>query len=187
MPYSAIFLHGSSAGAAGAYHLSAALGRLGVKLNGALLDSYIITTRHPDLFAAKCTTQSQIDPSYDMAQAALKVGAFLQDESLFFENNYPGPYTMPTLVLDGSNDDQCCGALPPIEAASAAGFSNNCTYTYDPLVKALAAMKDPDLYRMVVVEGGGHVVGDQAPAQAAIAEWIGKVTAAGLTKPVFGP
>jgi len=131
-PTSRVFLHGGSAGSAGAYHVSAAFARSGIRLNGALLDCYVLTSRHELLFAAGCTPLN-VDPTFDPMQVAEKVGPFASDPALLLENNVGGEMEIPYFDLQGMVDPHCCGdaaAVPrrlrPALPATASSSMTSC-------------------------------------------------------------
>ena len=188
-PTTLVFFQGSSAGSAGAYFVSAGLARLGVRINGAVMDSYVITSRHPDLFASRCTPLNR-DATFDPNELVRRIGPFMRDPSLLLERNVPGPYAIPYLALQGTADPHCCGPSPVVPQAQAAGFTNNCRYVYDVVSTAFARSGDP-LQRVVLIPEGGHVALGVAnsptgrAAQAAVDEWFAAVMATNPTPPTF--
>jgi hypothetical protein len=183
-PTSYVFLHGGSAGSAGTYHVSAAMARLGMKPNGAILDSYLVNTREEVLMGHGCTPTNQ-DPEFSIDSAKEKIGKFLSDPTLYVEATVSGAFAFPMFDVVGSNDPYCCGGIEAVPEAAQAGFTNNCRWVHDVLEKAAAERPDGSLVSMVV-SGLGHVIThDEGPHQTAIETWLAGILAKNPPKPVF--
>lgn len=173
-PTSRLFLHGGSAGSAGAYSLSYAFWRSGIDLTGAVLDSSVISERTEDLANAGVINQTP----EDLPAIQAKIGPFVTDPSLFVEQTVAAGFdAVPLFDVTFANDPLCGGTAPPIPTAVAAGFDNNCRYVHGLLADAVAGQPGT-LHRTSVVEGEGHVVTNQAgPVHDQIDDWVAAVLA----------
>lgn len=152
-----MFVHGASAGSVGAWALSYAYAEEGIHLNGAVMDSYIVTERIVPVFEAGITPMNA-DPDFDLAAVQHKVGPFASDPALLPENAVAAGWDhVPIYSLDGKQDEYCGGNGPVIPVAAAAGYDNNCRFVYDGLNEAVAARPDSP-HRALVYPVGGHVL-----------------------------
>ncbi len=171
-PTTNVFLHGTSAGSVGAFSLAYTLHQDGITLNGAVLDSYIITPRLETLLDAGVLPQQQ-DVGFDYQAVVDKVGRFA-DITLGF---YPeavvadGFDAVPLLDVVGTADPTCAGQLPAV--AGIEPFTNNCRYVHGGLADAIAGQADTP-HDVLVLEGAGHVPtkGGGAVVQDPIDTWL---------------
>lgn len=185
-PTTLVLLHGASAGSAGAWHVGFGMARSGIRLNGALLDSYLVTPRIRPLVAAGCTPLNQ-DPAFDVSAVEAKIGVFLTDESLYLENNLPPPFAVFDLV--GAVDGFCCGQYAAVPDAVDAGFANNCRWVHDALASRLPALGDAGVGVVShVAPSLGHVIAnDPGPHQQLLETWFQGVLSRSPSPPVFPP
>lgn len=177
-----IFLQGTSAGSAGAYNVAHAFERSGVQLNGAILDSYLVSSGLEEIFGHGCTTTevkaAAQGATFDLQAVEQKVGAFLSEEPLLAENSLGLTHHVPLFDIAGSLDGFCCGKDPALPAAAAAGYDNNCRFVHSPLAQAIAALPATAHHRSLVVEGLGHVItGTEGAHQAALQSWLDGILA----------
>jgi len=180
---SLVFLHGQSAGSAGAYIVSEGFVNNGIALNGALLDCYIIHTRSQNLSAAGCTPMNK-DPFWNDVELQTKLGPFSSDVSLYIEKVIGTSRERPWFMMEGTLDPYCCGDSATIPEAGADGFSNNCKWVYQVIEEALNAnLHSPS--GMVMMEGMGHVIsGKTGTHQELFENWFADVVK-NAKKPVF--
>ena len=156
-PTTHVFVHGASSGSVGAWALSYAYAREGIRLTGAVMDSYVMTERIVPVFEAGITPMNA-DPEFDLAAVQEKVGPFASDLSLLPENAIADGYVdVPIYSLVGKHDEYCGGNKPVIPVAAAAGYDNNCRFVYGALNEAVAAQPGSP-HRALVYPIGGHVL-----------------------------
>lgn len=154
-PTTNVFLHGTSAGSVGAFSLAYSLHEDGIALNGAVLDSYIITPRLQTLLDAGVLPQQQ-DAGFDSQAVVDKVGRFadfslgLHPEAVVAD----GFDAVPLLDVVGTADATCAGQLPAV--AGIEPFTNNCRYVHGGLADAIAGQANGP-HDVLVLEGAGHV------------------------------
>lgn len=182
-PTSRVYLHGSSAGSVGSWNVGVALTRVGVRINGALLDSYVVTSRAPALLAARCSPVNSGDATFDRTSLEAKVGPFLADPALYLENNLPPPF--PVLNLDGDQDPWCCGPSAPLPEAADAGFTNNCLWVQEDVTRRMEGL-GPTV-KSLMVPGYGHVIADDSGDHQALVEAWYQATLDGAVAPTFPP
>jgi hypothetical protein len=182
-PTSRIYLHGSSAGSVGSWNVGLALSRVGVRINGALLDSYVITSRAGALLASRCSPVNNNDPTFDRPSLEAKVGPFLADPALYLENNLPPPF--PVLDLEGDMDEWCCGPSPLLPEAAAVGATNNCRWLHEDVTRRMDGL-GPTV-QSILVPGYGHVIADDPGAHQALVEAWYQATLAQAVAPSFPP
>ena len=174
-PTSNVVLHGTSAGSVGAFSLAYSLHEEGIDVNGAVLDSYIITPRLETLLDAGVLPQQQ-DVGFDHQAVVDKVGRFA-DITLGFSPEAvvtDGFDAVPLLDVVGTADDTCAGQLPAVPGIEP--FTNNCRYVHGALADAIAAQTDGP-HDVLVLEGAGHVPtkGGGPAVQDPIDGWLGAI------------
>ncbi len=182
-PTSLLFLHGGSAGSAGSYHVAAAMARMGLKPNGAILDSYLVNPNYKTLVQNRCTPVTG-DPQWSMTAFEQKVGSFLTDPKLGIDENLNNAFTIPMFDVVGDQDSYCCGPSNVIPAAQSAGFNNNCKWARS--VFAQAAVASGGRLQSFVAPGLGHIITHTEGAhQAAIESWLARILAQHPHGPAF--
>lgn len=183
-PTSLVFFHGSSAGSAGAWNVGSSLARAGIRINGALLDSYVITRRSRELVAVGCSPVNNEDPEFVLADLEEKIGPTVTDESLFIESSLPPPF--PIYDLEGDQDPFCCGHIPAVAPARQLGYTSNCAWLHGRLIDGMTSL-GPTV-RAEVVPGRGHVIaGEVGPHQEHLETWLRAILATEPDPPVFPP
>lgn len=183
-PTGPVVLHGQSAGAVGAYAVAYALEEGGTRVNGAVMDAYLISERLGDLFDAGVTPQQQTDPEGDYEpNLEAKIGAFASDPALFPEQTVPAGFDVPLFDIVGSADPFCAGQFPAVPPAQAAGVNNNCEWVHQPLAEAIAG-KPESLHRSLLLEGEAHQPTNRpGPVNDAVDEWLSEVLLANPAPP----
>ena len=181
-PTSQIFLHGTSAGSAGAYIVAHAFERGGVRLNGALLDAYLVSARTEDLFGTGCTPQEKgavnDGTTFSFKAVIDKIGPFVGDKSLFAERTVGSTGHVPLLDLVGQGDVHCCGQSPVVPAAKAAGATNNCRYVHELLAQAMDKRPASEHLAHLVVDSNAHVLTpSEGTHQTALQAWLDAILA----------
>jgi len=184
-PTTNVFLHGTSAGSVGAFSLAYSLYEDGITLNGAVLDSYIITPRLQTLLDAGVLPQQQ-DAGFSPQAVVDKVGRFA-DTTLSF---YPeaavtdGFDAVPLLDVVGTADVTCAGQLPAVPGIEP--FTNNCRFVHAGLSDAIDAQADSP-HDVLVLEGAPHVPtkGGGPVVQDPIDTWLNAILAGDPPNP-FG-
>jgi hypothetical protein len=187
-PTGPVFLHGTSAGSAGAYVVTHAFERSGVKLTGAILDAYLISTRVESLFGTGCTPQEKgaaaQGTTFSFAEVVAKVGPFVADPALFAESTVGTTHHVPLFDIVGQGDPHCCGDAPPVAAAKAAGIDNNCRFVHGLLGAAMAKQPASASFAQLVVAANEHVVTpDEGAHQAALQTWLDAILATNPPSP----
>jgi hypothetical protein len=156
-PTGRIFLHGGSAGSAGAYHVAHNLSERGIVLNGVILDSYLVTTRFEALYAAGIVPQNGIQ-GFDQAIAQQKVGPYITDEDLLLESTAAAGWPVPVYAVVSTDDGQFGGPSPAIPEAVEDGFTNNARWVADLVQTSFEDGGVDDRSLVDVVVDGGHVL-----------------------------
>ena len=156
-PTTHVFVHGTSAGSAGAYAVGMSYASEGVALTGIVSDSLLGTRGSliTDLLADEPDFSMQ--QGYSIAAFEEKVGPWADDNNrLRPEDRFGAGFNMtPNLMIGGLVDPRCGAIHEPIPEAAADGFDNNCAWMAEPL-EDIAAQSENSL-RVVNVEGEGHV------------------------------
>lgn len=162
-PTTNVFVHGTSAGSVGAFALAHQLHTEGIDLNGAIMDSYVITKRLDPLFEAGVLPQSR-RPGFDPAKVTEKVGPYADpDGPLIPEAQVAAGFdAVPLMDIAGESDPLCAGQLAPVAeaVADAAGTEppqepNNCRHVHHGFALAVADQANsPHEARFVPL--GGH-------------------------------
>ena len=155
-PTGLVFVHGTSAGSAGAYSVSHAFARNGVKLNGALLDAYLVSERTSAVMGKGCTPSEDSDANFDGQGVIDKIGPFVSEAGLFLETTLLGPFAIPYMDMISTGDEYCCGDHPAMPEAQAAGYDNNCRYVHGLVKDAVDALGPGSLHKVLIAEATGQ-------------------------------
>jgi hypothetical protein len=98
----AVFLHGTSAGAIGAFSLAYALERRDILVDGSVLDAHILSKGWSDIVDAGCT-------DYDFWAIAERIGALLEPQYYPEKLVADGLVSTPLLHVWSRGDEACCG------------------------------------------------------------------------------
>ena len=164
-PTGRVFVHGGSAGSAGAYHVAHNLWERGIVLNGIVLDSYLVTSRLEALLVAGVLPQSSIS-GFDQAIVQEKVGPYLSDPDLLLEHVAAGGWPVPFYAIVSTNDHHFGGTSPAIAEAVDDGFDSNPRWVAAVVQDALDAGDLHDRSVVHVVPNGGHVVTNSSASTA---------------------
>ncbi len=175
-PTGPVILHGQSAGAVGTYAVSYAFRQAGTRINGGVMDAYLISERLGDLFDAGITPQQLTDPAGDYEpNLEAKIGTFVSEPQLFPEQTVASGFDIPLFDIAGSADPFCGGQFEAVPPAQAAGVGNNCEWIHQPLAEAIAA-RPGSLHRSLVLEGDVHQPTNRpGPVNDAVDDWLGEV------------
>ncbi len=178
-PTGMVFVHGTSAGSAGAYSVSHAFARNGIKLNGALLDAYVISERTAAVMGKGCTPSEDSDSNFEAQGVIDKVGAFVTDSPLFLENNLSSEFSIPYMDMISTGDEYCCGDHPVMPEVAAAGYDNNCRYVHGLVKEAVDGLGPGSLHKVLIAEAmGQHALSKvQGPHQEILEEWYQGIVA----------
>ena len=184
-PSTHVFVHGTSAGSAGAYNVTHAFSRNGIRLTGGLLDSYLVSERSQALFGTGCTPSEDSDPNFDSDEVVAKVGAFVSEGGLFLENIISGPFAIPYFDLITTGDEYCCGDHTVGPVAVQAGYDNNCEYIHGLVVDAIHNLPKPNLHRALIIplEDAHSISKSQGPWQPELEKWYQAILASNPPPP----
>tara|TARA_B100001750_G_scaffold210486_1_gene191082 strand:- start:1289 stop:2614 length:1326 start_codon:yes stop_codon:yes gene_type:complete len=189
-PEGRLWLHGSSAGSVGAYHLSRALAARGVEVAGALLDAGTFTSLRDAVMGNGCPPYSSVAESelglnlQDQVEHILrKVLGDVSPEYLaayeaeLLEHHLGTEGAAPYFIVQGADDPYCCGGgeFDLLPGASAEG---NCRFVNSVFDPGLArGTESAASSRVVVVPGAGHVVSglEEGTFQDEIEAWIASI------------
>jgi hypothetical protein len=150
----------------------------------------MVHTRFFPLFEAGVLPQND-DPEWDQARLQVRIGPYLNDESLLIENTVAAGWEVPVFQVFSTNDPHCGGEDTAIPEAIADGFTGaqgNCRWVADLLQDSIAEAGTANRHRVHVEVNGGHVV-TRLPERTAlhdgIDDWIADNLASGPLAP-FG-
>ncbi|MEM7351677.1 MAG: hypothetical protein AAF657_12850 [Acidobacteriota bacterium] len=145
---SLVVLHGTSAGAYGAFAIAATLHKVeGRDVNAVIADSSLASERFDHLFhqtdQPDCTRGQLSNPELDLCRLEEKIGHFFCNPNLFPESAVRSGFDIPYFDIASGNDQRCCGGSPAISAAlDDDGYPdtepNNCEWMHNGLRQALA-------------------------------------------------
>ena len=177
-PTTHVWVHGTSAGSAGAWAVGSSYGHEGAALTGVIVDSSntgpqkIIlgnTLKGTDGFPAGADFDSQ--GVTDKIGLFADLDQFVHPEAQVAHRDFR---SVPVLFVYGLADPFCGGTLPPIPEAVAAG-SGNCEYLW---IDHAAAIDDQaeSPHEVHAVPGAGHVpTNDPGPANDLVDGFIERV------------
>jgi acetyl esterase/lipase len=159
-PTTEVYAHGTSAGAVGAFSLAATLADEGRPLDGAIVDSMLLSPRLvATIEAQRGATNSPFGSGFEIAEVTRKIGPLVDPGGTTSPEARisAGLRSTPILFVGGNRDPFCGGNQPTIAAATAEGFDNNCDWSYQGLREAVAAQADSP-HRIELIDGRGHVL-----------------------------
>lgn len=195
-PTDRTWLHGTSAGSAGSYNVSRALVNHGLTPAGVLLDSFTLNSFAEQIAANQCKPYREeieqilgLTAEQQMANIYLKAIGTLDESSIeslkkeYLENYLGDPKAPPYFVIQGENDDYCCGSpgrkpLSP-EAETLGGNCHLVNSVFDKGLKK--GTPSAMMSRKLIAPGFGHVVTMDSSARAnktfhgAIESWIREI------------
>lgn len=175
-----VMVQGTSAGAVGAWSLAQMFARNGIYLTGAILDAYSFSTTLDLVQDTMCSALHREDVTFSIDAARRKVGPLMQNSQYYVQNQLQGPYRVPLFVAIGELDYYCCGDVPAVAPALAAGFENNCRYAYSSIESAIVQLSSP-LYRFYFAANRGHVLSTRPEAiQTELENWFNAVMASSV-------
>lgn len=159
-PTSAVLALGQSAGSYGAWAFAHERWMRGQAIDGAVLDSGLLSERSFELFHAGVALQYY---DFDEQQMAAKHGPYFTDARLYAENAVTGGFDVPLFAADAQADPGCGGDSPPIADAA------NCEFLYQPLADAVRG----PLQQVHLYPGAGHIVtADPGQVQDDLRQWL---------------
>lgn len=186
-PTTNVFVHGISAGSVGAWSLAYSFAQEGIDLNGAIMDSYLISDRLGVLIERGVVTRPNFNEGFSAEAVIEKVGPFADpDGGLLADDRVAAGFDeVPLFDVDGNESGYCGGEFPPIPEAQEEGRTN-CEYLHGGMADAIAAQPDSP-HRSLVVDGPGHVVtNNDGPWLDEIEGWLADILAGDPGEPFGG-
>src|SRR6056297_1760159 len=168
-----VVVHGTSAGSVGAFALSFALHEVGVEVNAAIMDAYLVTPRLAPYMDAGVTPQVRNNADFDITEVVEKVGRFADTgpggvfpERVVADDDFRA---IPLLDIVGDADAHCAGGLPPLPATNGV---DNCTFVHGGFAASIDAQADSP-HGQIIIAGGGHSTTKRpGPVNDLVDDWL---------------